>query len=244
MTEQELRNTVVRTAAKYLGCSTNKTIVDTYNAHMPLARGYKVRYTDAWCATFVSAVSIVCGLPDIMPTECSCQKMIALYRALGRWIESDAYVPKPGDIIMYNWQDSVSGDNASNPDHVGIVEKVINGDITVIEGNYSNTVKRRVIKVNGRYIRGYCLPDYASKATEEVMGMTVPTLRNGSKGDTVRAMQILLIGYGYTCGCCGADGDFGNGTYVALRNYQLDKQLTVDGICGPKTWASLLGVTA
>ncbi len=240
MTEKQLRNSVVKTARKYIGCSNHKNIVDIYNAHAPLARGYKVRYTDAWCATFVSAVSILCGLTDIMPTECGCPKMISLYKARGRWVESDGYFPSPGDIIMYDWGDSGKGDNGGNPDHVGIVEKVDNGSITVIEGNYSNTVKRRTLAINGKYIRGYCLPDYASKSEEKEM--QIPTLRKGSKGDPVKAMQTLLIGYGYTCGCCGADGDFGDGTLVALRNYQMDNRLTVDGVCGPKTWAQLLGI--
>ena len=244
MTEKEIRNLVIKTATKYIGYG-SKSIVDIYNAHKPLARGYKVQYTDAWCATFVSAVGIVCGLTDIMPTECGCPKMISLYKALGRWEESDSYIPAPGDIIMYDWGDTDKGDNGGNPDHVGIVEKVSNGIITVIEGNYSKTVKRRTLAVNGKYIRGYCLPDYASKATTtktEDNDMQIPTLRKGSKGDAVKAMQTLLIGYGYTCGCCGADGDFGEATQVGLRNFQLDHRLTVDGICGPNTWAKLLGV--
>lgn len=240
MTEKQLRNSVVKTARKYIGCKNHKIIVDVYNAHTPLARGYKVRYTDAWCATFVSAVGILCGLTGIMPTECGCPKMISLYKSLGRWEESDGYIPAPGDIIMYDWGDSGKGENSGNPDHVGIVEKVDNGIITVIEGNYSNTVKRRTLAINGKYIRGYCLPDYASISEEKEM--QIPTLRKGSKDESVKAMQTLLIGYGYTCGCCGADGDFGDGTLVALRNYQMDNRLVVDGVCGPKTWAKLLGV--
>ncbi len=240
MTEKELRNSVVKTARQYLGCSTNKNIVGIYNGHTPLARGYKVRYTDAWCATFVSTISILCGLTDIMPTECGCPKMISLYKALGRWVESDDYTPAPGDIVMYDWQDTGKGDSTGNPDHVGIVEKVNNGSITVIEGNYSNTVKRRTLAINGKYIRGYCLPDYAAKTEDE--DMQIPALKKGSKGSSVRAMQTLLIGYGYTCGCCGADGDFGDGTQIAVRNFQLDNRLVVDGICGPKTWAKLLGI--
>lgn len=240
MTEKELRNSVVKKARQYLGCSTNKNIVDIYNGHTPLARGYKVRYADAWCATFVSAISILCGLTDIMPTECGCPKMISLYKALGRWVESDDYTPVLGDIVMYDWQDTGKGDNVGTPDHVGIVEKVDNGSITVIEGNYSNTVKRRTLAINGKYIRGYCLPDYAAKTEDE--DMQIPTLKKGSKGSSVRAMQTLLIGYGYTCGCCGADGDFGGGTQIAVRNFQLDNRLVVDGICGPKTWAKLLGI--
>ena len=55
-------------------------------------------------------------------------------------------------------------------------------------------------------------------------------------------MQTLLIGYGFTCGGCGADGSFGEATLAALRNFQKDNRLIVDGICGPKTWAKLLGV--
>jgi hypothetical protein len=244
MTENDIRNLVINAAKKYIGCG-NKSIVDIYNAHKPLARGYKVQYTDAWCATFVSTVGIVCGLTDIMPTECGCPKMISLYKALGRWEEGDSYLPSPGDIIMYDWQDTGKGENAGNPDHVGIVEKVDNGWMTIIEGNYSHMVKRRTLAVNGKYIRGYCLPDYASKATITNMEdhtMNIPTLKKGSKGETVRAMQTLLIGYGYTCGCCGADGDFGEATQTGLRNYQLDHRLTVDGICGQKTWSKLLGV--
>lgn len=55
-------------------------IIDVYNAHRPLARGYKVKYTDAWCATFVSAVAIKCGLTSIIPTECGCGQMIELFK--------------------------------------------------------------------------------------------------------------------------------------------------------------------
>lgn len=39
--------------------------------------------------------------------------------------------------------------------------------MTIIEGNKGAAVATRSMKVNGKCIRGYCLPDYASKATEE-----------------------------------------------------------------------------
>lgn len=58
-------------------------------------------------------------------------------------------------------------DCTANPNHVGIVEAVSGNTITVIEGNKGEAVARRTVAVNGRYIRGYCLPDYASKAEEE-----------------------------------------------------------------------------
>ncbi len=101
MTEQELRAKVVGIAQSYIGCKesdgSHKKIIDIYNSHKPLAHGYKVKYTDAWCSTFASAVAIVAKLTDIIPTECSCERHIQLFKVLGSWQENDAYVPFPGD---------------------------------------------------------------------------------------------------------------------------------------------------
>lgn len=163
------RQTIVAKMQSWLGCKegdkTHKHIIDTYNAHKPLAQGYKVKYTDAWCATTVSAAFIECGYTDIFVTECSCNRMITLLQKKGIWQENDAYVPSPGDVIFYDWQDSGVGDNKGTSEHVGIVEKCDNGSITVIEGNKNDGVERRTIKVNGRYIRGYGLPKYDAEKT-------------------------------------------------------------------------------
>lgn len=181
MTEKELRANVVSIAEKYLGCKesdgSHKKIIDLYNSHKPLARGYAVKYTDAWCATFVSAVFIEVGLTDVAPTECGCGKMIELYQKLNCWEESDAYVPSAGDVIMYDWQDTGTGDNTGAPDHVGIVVSVSGKTIKIIEGNKSNAVGYRSLQVNGKYIRGYCLPKYASKAgtASSALAAAVPT---------------------------------------------------------------------
>lgn len=168
MTEQELRNKVVDIAQSWLGCKeadgSHRQIIDVYNSHAPLARGYKMSYSDAWCAAYASAVFIRAELTDIAPTECSCSRMIALYKDLGCWQENDACVPQPGDLIMYDWDDTGKGDCKGNPEHVGIVVSVSGSKIKVIEGNKSDAVGYRTVQVNGRYIRGYCLPDYASKA--------------------------------------------------------------------------------
>lgn len=155
---------IVAQAQAWLGYKesngTHRKIIDVYNSHKPLARGYKVKYTDAWCATFVSAVAINLGYTDIIPTECSCPKMIELFKVLGCWVEDESRTPAPGDIIFYDWQDSGVGDNKGNSDHVGIVEKVLGTAITIIEGNKNNAVERRSLKVNARYIRGYGVPKY------------------------------------------------------------------------------------
>ena len=171
MTETEIRNLVVETAKKYLGCKesdgSHRKIIDTYNAHKPLARNYKVTYKDAWCATFVSTVGILCDLVDIMPTECGCGQMVQLYYRIGRWQERDGYTPKKGDIIMYDWDDNGVGDDTGWPEHVGIVATISGKAMQVIEGNINDSVGYRNMTVDARYIRGYCVPDYASKASKE-----------------------------------------------------------------------------
>lgn len=86
------------------------------------------------------------------------------------------------------------------------------------------------------------------KPTEEakktgVCNVELRVLKKGAKGEDVKAMQILLIGYGFSCGSSGADGSFGGATDKALRAFQKAMGLEVDGSCGPKTWAKLLGVS-
>ena len=208
MTETQIRQKVVNQAKSWIGCKesdgSHRKIIDLYNSHKPLARSYAVKYTDAWCATFVSATSIACGYTDIMPTECGCGKMIELYQKLGRWEENDAYKPEPGDVIFYDWDDNGVGDNKGASDHVGIVEKVVGTTITVIEGNCSNSVKRREIQVNSRYIRGYGLPAFEKKATKEDTGAKLSVeeiakkVINGDYGNGVaRKSKLEAEGYNY-----------------------------------------------
>lgn len=184
------RQNFVNTAASYIGCKesdgSHKKIIDIYNEHTPLARGYKVKYTDAWCATFVSAMAIKCGLTDIIPTECGCGQMIALFQKLGEWQENDAYTPQPGDVVFYDWDDSGSGDNTGWPDHVGIVETISGSTFKVIEGNMNNAVGRRTMTVNGKNIRGYGVPKFTGSSTTSG-GSSSGSSSSGS-GETVHTV--------------------------------------------------------
>ena len=243
------RSKIVAQARSWIGCKesdgSHKQIIDVYNADKPLPRGYKVSYTDAWCATFVTACAINCGATDIIPKECSCNKMIELLKGLGCWVENDAYVPADGDLIFYDWEDKGTGDNTGVSDHVGIVEKVSGNTITVIEGNYNDACKRRVLNLNGKYIRGYGVPKYDSEVVKTVSSVLValPILRKGSKGEAVKTLQRLLNALGFTDATEKAlvvDGSFGTATLYALKAYQNAKRLEVDGICGAATWGALL----
>jgi zinc D-Ala-D-Ala carboxypeptidase len=63
------------------------------------------------------------------------------------------------------------------------------------------------------------------------------TLRSGSTGSAVKALQVQLRRYGYSLT---VDGSFGSATYNAVRSFQSSKGLTVDGVVGPNTWRGLI----
>lgn len=70
----------------------------------------------------------------------------------------------------------------------------------------------------------------------------LPTLKKGSRGMSVKALQTLLKGYGYDLGTYGIDSSFGSATEAAVKEFQEKVGLEADGEVGAKTWAALLGV--
>lgn len=180
-----------------------REIIDIYNSHTPRARGYKLKYSDEWCAGTVSAAAIATGNTNAVPLEVSCHYMIEGAKAKGIWVENDSYVPQGGDIILYDWQDSGIGDNTGNPDHVGVVEYTSGGIIHVIEGNNGEKVARREVSVNGRYIRGFIVPKYSNNTASS--GGSTPTVSG-----TIDALARRVIA-----------GEFGSGD--ARKNALGDK---------------------
>ena len=82
----------------------------------------------------------------------------------------------------------------------------------------------------------------ASKPVTTYYSVRLPLLQKSSEGESVKAMQILLKAYGYDLGQAGIDGDFGPATENAVESFQEDNDLEADRKCGPKTWATLLGL--
>lgn len=69
-----------------------------------------------------------------------------------------------------------------------------------------------------------------------------PTVKIGASGNITKLIQERLISLGYSCGSCGADGKFGNGTKSAVIAFQKAHGLSPDGIVGQNTWRALLGM--
>lgn len=253
MTEKELRQKFVDTAITYIGAvrgsEKHKDIIAIYNSHKPLARGYKMAVSDNWCAAFASAMAIKCGLTDIMPVECSCNRMIEQYKSIGGWTEKDNFVPKVGDLVMYDWDDGANyaaTDNENIADHVGIVVSCDGKQFRVIEGNkgVKSVVGYRLMAVNGRYIRGFCRPSFEKIATKETEGKCMVELRAlkyGMEGRDVRTVMLRLrdLGY-YKDEIAKDDKHFGPKMLAAVNAYRKWNGLAENGLVDAAMWKMLL----
>lgn len=207
----------------------------------------------AWCDIFVdwifvqafgveAAKKLLCQPDDSYGAGCLFSSRY--YKWKNQLHTSD---PKPGDQIFF-W-------NGAKDDiaHTGIVYKVDGTYVYTIEGNTSGAsgvvangggVCKKKYKLTYDRIYGYGRPAYDAEEETKKEGCTVnlPILRQGCKGDSVKALQTLLIGYKYSCGGAGADGDFGPATKDAVLRFQSKNGLVADGIVGTQTWTAILGV--
>ena len=165
MTKKELIDNVINVADDFIGCNehdgSHRVIIDIYN-RLPLPRGYKVKYSDKWCATFISTVFYLAGMQDLVGKECGCEEFIKIFKQKEIWIENKKIIPERGDIILYDW------DNNGHADHIGIVVSANNATATmeVIEGNNDDRVGYRSVPYGAGFIRGFARPKYESLVKE------------------------------------------------------------------------------
>ena len=110
-------------------------------------------------------------------------------------------------------------------------------------GAYTNLESAKSVCKSGYYVfdekgnKVYPLEDMKNSTSN--ISVELRMLRSGMGGKDVEAMQAILIAKGYSCGTYGSDGDFGENTEKAVRNFQTDRKISSDGIVGEKTWAEL-----
>lgn len=178
-------------------------ILNIYNSHKPLARGYAIKPSDEWCDATVSAAAIKAGAVDLIGTEVGVEKHVDIFKKKGIWIEDGSIKPQAGDIIVFNWDDS-SQPNDGYSDHIGYVEQVSGNTITCIEGNMSEKVGRRTINVGWGYIRGFARPKYASggvapkPSPDKSISEVAQEVIQGAWGNgDVRKNALTAAGYDY-----------------------------------------------
>lgn len=110
----------------------------------------------------------------------------------------------------------------------------------VADGIYGANTKKALVKV----LQTELNQTYGAKLTVDgIWGKKTkaacPTLSKGAKNDVVKVLQALLVCNGYSNAY--VDGDYGTGTYDAVKSYQSKNRLTADGIAGKNTFAKLCG---
>lgn len=174
------------------GGAKHKEIVDTYNKITPLPRGYKVKYSDSWCAVFVSYVLSKCGATKRV-YECSANEMRRLCIKQGVYTNNTSN-PKKDDIIFYCW-----GSNGI-ANHVGFVYKVNDKTITTIEGNKDDKVDTRTINRNNKSIIGYAtIPSNTTTKTTKLSNEEIAKrVIQGKYGNgNARKAKLTSLGYDY-----------------------------------------------
>ena len=127
------------------GSQRHMQIIDGYNQIQPLPEGYKVKYTDSWCMTYISYLlhkyNIKCEY------ECSVERFTKKNK---KHVLTNYEI---GSIICYDWNDN------NWLDHVGIIVDIDNQKdrtlLKVIEGNYNKQVAVRNIYSDSKYIKKY-----------------------------------------------------------------------------------------
>ena len=113
----------------------------------------------------------------------------------------------------------------------------VRGCEPVIEGNCNDEVCRRSYRYREAKVYATCRPGY-----DQVGSVEAPfDMANGDEGDAVKLLQMALEMHGYSVGYAGMDGELGSYTEEALRDFQRDHGLAVDGIAGTETWTALCG---
>lgn len=111
-----------------------------------------------WCACFVSWCANECGYIDagVIPKYAGCINGVNWFKGHGQWLDNSAE-PTPGMIIFFDW---ASGGQDGLSDHTGIVQKVKNGRVYTVEGNFGDSVRQNSYPVGYYEILGYGVPAY------------------------------------------------------------------------------------
>lgn len=150
------------------------------------------------------------GIPELLYMSGHCGGFVGTFTRNGKTYNVIECTPSFGGGVVASWVDS-------------------DGTRRAYKGGNSN----------GRWtLHGLFTPwiSYDGSITIDVNNF--PILSKGSQGSYVTMLQTLLVQQGYDPN--GIDGYFGDGCDKAVRQYQKDHNLEVDGCVGPATWNVLV----
>lgn len=183
-------------------------------------------------------------------------------------VKGGNYIPQAGDLIFFGYYNSknVLSIPRSNYKHVGLVDYCDvtydeNGvatymEIHTVEGNVSNKVRAKTYKMKptssgyvyeDTYIAAFGIPAYTTGNPEnhpfyDIGAFGGTTLKSGVSNSAVITLQLALRVLSQSYPKIDAPeitGYYGDATKNAVTQYQKLKGLSVDGKCGPQSWASI-----
>lgn len=199
-----------------------------------------------WCMAFCWWVFNQAGASSLFyggqkTASCTTLKNYAIKN--NQWVTSNY---KLGDLVMMNFN------GGTTTQHVGFVVSVSGNTVYTIEGNTSfddkdsqsnggavAEKKRPISCIVGAYRPKYDLNQQSNVG--KTLAVTAKELQKGHVGESVKVLQSALNAL--QSSNLTIDGEFGPATETALKKYQqshIQECGSVDGICGKKTWISIL----
>jgi N-acetylmuramoyl-L-alanine amidase len=192
-------------------------------------------------------------------------KSKALAKLIAPVIADTMNVKQGSRVLSRKGSGDWNGDGVLNDNYYGVLNgaRLVGTPGLILEHSFHTNTRatkwlleeanlRKLAKAEAKVIADYFDLTYHQSTAESeneskgVCTVNLKVLKKGSKGDAVKALQALLIGYGYELKnngkTYGVDGSFGGATENAVLAYQKKNGLQTDGSVGPKTWAKLLGV--
>lgn len=205
-----------------------------------------------WCDIFYDAGMLECfGLDatskmtyqPLGQGSAACRFSAGFYSAHNAFYQT----PEVGDQIFFY-------DGNGEINHTGAVESVSGGVVYTIEGNHNDSVGRGAYAISNPRIAGFGRPDWSvvadvdageipetpqaptSKYHSYMYAVQTNLLKKGDYGPQVKNMQTLLDAHGFRCE---TDGEFGEETYLALKNFQAQAGIDIDGEWGGQSFKAM-----
>ena len=207
-------------------CRSHLKYHEGYNNDTPFGKRFKLNH-EPWCDMFLCCCAEDAGEKAAMGWYAGTESHEAWFRVHGHLTKSHNEIER-GFVVFWDWNLN------DRPNHVEIVEEAYvdhHGNVIELKtiggntGPNSQYVWRQVRNLH--YWLSCGKPQYSNHSTAWPGKLLVL----GSHNDAVRRMQKKLD--------ISADGIFGKKTLAAVKDFQHDHKLTVDGQAGLKTWGAL-----
>lgn len=172
---------------------------------------------------------------DYGTIEKTTDNSVTFYRALQKGCKGEDVRVLQNALINLGYNISADGDFGSATD--AAVRSFQKANALAVDGIFG---AKSVAKLNTLLNNSVATPVVVEPSTMvDISELGKRVLLKGRKGEDVKQLQNALIHLHYNLGKYGADGDFGAATDRAVRTFQIDNKLSVDGQFGKKSLAAL-----